>query len=400
MKEVKIGLVGFEAESINKGVEALFYSTMNVLTDVELRNNVKYKYYLLDGLHPSKNIILDIHKRKIDITHLANLNFSSLKSFIKSLFYLDQLKYYAKLDYVLDIGLGDSFSDIYGIERFRLINFPKTLFRLLSKKLIILPQTIGPFLNEEVIKSANYSIEKSDFVMARDKISYEYVIANTKQKKVAELIDMAFFLPYKKVSLNDRKLIHVGLGISDLLWRGGYTADNQFKLKLNYQNFIRSIIQYFTAQNNVQLHLVPHVVSGKAFSECDYKLSYNLRQEFVDTNIILSPFFIDPIMAKSYIASLDFFCGSRMHACIASFSSGVPTFPIAYSRKFNGLFRDTLNYGYMGDMVNEDESIIFKNLVSAFTQIEELKLLIQERMETVVNDRYGVLISELAEIIR
>ena len=30
--------------------------------------------------------------------------------------------------------------------------------------------------------------------------------------------------------------------------------------------------------------------------------------------------------------------GARMHACIAAFSSGVPVVPMAYSRKFEGLF--------------------------------------------------------------
>ncbi len=37
-----------------------------------------------------------------------------------------------------------------------------------------------------------------------------------------------------------------------------------------------------------------------------------------------------------------------MHACIGAFSSGVPVVPLAYSRKFNGLF-ESLNYRHFGD---------------------------------------------------
>jgi polysaccharide pyruvyl transferase WcaK-like protein len=35
---------------------------------------------------------------------------------------------------------------------------------------------------------------------------------------------------------------------------------------------------------------------------------------------------------------MDFFMGARMHACIAALSSGVAVAPMAYSRKFAGLF--------------------------------------------------------------
>jgi hypothetical protein len=46
-------------------------------------------------------------------------------------------------------------------------------------------------------------------------------------------------------------------------------------------------------------------------------------------------------------SGMDFF-GARMHACIAAFSSGVPVVPLAYSRKFNGLFT-ALEYPHYGD---------------------------------------------------
>lgn len=37
-----------------------------------------------------------------------------------------------------------------------------------------------------------------------------------------------------------------------------------------------------------------------------------------------------------------------MHACIAAFSTGVPVVPLAYSRKFNGLFT-SLGYHWLAD---------------------------------------------------
>ena len=63
---------------------------------------------------------------------------------------------------------------------------------------------------------------------------------------------------------------------------------------------------------------------------------------------ILAPKFTNPIEAKNYICHMDLFIGARMHATIGSFSSGVPTIPIAYSRKFEGVF------GSIGYNINID----------------------------------------------
>lgn len=399
MKKIKIGLVGFEIESMNKGVEALFYSTLFLIKKALDEEGKNYQLYLLDGLHPKKNVNINCGNFDVKIIHLAFLNFSSFKGCVKSIFYLNQIIDYKKLDYIFDIGLGDSFSDIYGQARFKLINSSKKLFRLLLKKQILLPQTIGPFTNICIKRMAKKSLESANFVMVRDKQSYDYVVKNTSQSKVVELIDVAFFLPYKRIQFTKNNIKHVGLGISDLLWEGGYTLNNQFNLKIDYRKFVRNLIVYFASQEGVQLHLIPHVVSGSALRECDYRLSYQLKQEYDDYNIILSPFFYDPIVAKSYISGMDFFCGSRMHACIASFSSGVPTFPLAYSRKFNGLFQDTLNYSFMGDMTQQNEEQLMESLDMAFRKIDLLKEIIKGRIQTIVNNKKENLIKEIQEIL-
>ncbi|MGJ7723542.1 polysaccharide pyruvyl transferase family protein [Escherichia coli] len=39
--------------------------------------------------------------------------------------------------------------------------------------------------------------------------------------------------------------------------------------------------------------------------------------------VVVAERFTNPITAKSYISSIDFFTGARMHATIAAFSAGV-----------------------------------------------------------------------------
>lgn len=63
-----------------------------------------------------------------------------------------------------------------------------------------------------------------------------------------------------------------------------------------------------------------------------------------------------------------------MHATIAATSSGVPVIPVAYSRKFNGLY-DTLGYKYYidakSDITLEDALIKFDEYVN---DSEKLKI--------------------------
>ena len=70
-----------------------------------------------------------------------------------------------------------------------------------------------------------------------------------------------------------------------------------------------------------------------------------LKKKYGD-KIEIAPPFNTPIEAKSYIANMDVFIGSRMHATIGSISSGVATIPFSYSRKFEGLFGN-LEYPYV-----------------------------------------------------
>lgn len=61
-----------------------------------------------------------------------------------------------------------------------------------------------------------------------------------------------------------------------------------------------------------------------------------------------------------------------MHACIAAFSSGVPVLPIAYSRKFAGLF-GSLGYDQLADCKKQDADEILDAVVEAYQQRKKLK---------------------------
>lgn len=305
------------------------------------------------------------------------------------------IKMLRKADFVLDIGQGDSFADIYGDIRFQKIDRIHKLARLFNKPYCLLPQTIGPFTDDRIKKKAISSISKASLCMARDRQSYEYVLENvSQQKNVCECIDVAFFLPYETIK-QDTSYIHVGINISALLWNGGYTRNNQFGLKCEYQTLVRKLTDYFLNQENVKVHLVPHVVGAERHIENDYAVCYDLWREYNRPNLILAPLALGPIEIKSYIAGLDFFMGARMHATIGAFSAGVPVVPMAYSRKFNGLFIDTLSYNHMIDMKTMDNEDIVKVIKEAYANRDVLQKEIKHQMASTVLKKKQLIMDKL-----
>lgn len=383
----------------NRGCVALAVSAVDIIDNIFRKAGEEYEIYLTDSGVIEKGVCLYKTSGLKTLTFIPCGHFSfGVKSIIRNLFQTKSLgiKLLKEVDYILDIGQGDSFADIYGKKRFAYIDDIHIAARLLNKPYCLLPQTIGPFDDEKIRSKAIKSIEKATLVMVRDKQSLDYVnkIA-PKQKSVCEYIDVAFFMPYKKLEFS-KDFIHVGLNISALLWNGGYTQDNQFGLKGDYQSVVRSLIDFFLSMQNVKLHLIAHVVDAERLIENDYAVNYDLWMEYErNPRLVLAPLALTPIDVKGYIAGMDFFMGARMHATIGAFSSGVPVVPMAYSRKFNGLFIDTLQYPHLADLKTTSETEVLDIVKDAFTKREELASIIDERMNGVVKERGEMMTEDL-----
>lgn len=399
-KKLNIILGNAAINNGNRGCVALSYTSIYLIDKILSDAGIDYTLYLPDsGWEELGEYTIDVAGKTIQYYNIKHLSTISprgvLKQIVKYKDYLPSLKIYRKADFILDIGQGDSFADIYGKNRFDAINLIHKEAVRFQKPYCLLPQTIGPFKDFKIRKQAIKAITNADIVMTRDKQSYDYAkeIA-PKQSKLKEYIDVAFFLPYKRMQF-DKDYIHVGLNISALLWNGGYTRDNQFGLKDDYQSLVRSIISFFLKLPNVKLHLIPHVVGGERHIENDYAVSFDLQKEFKNPNLILSPLFLSPVDAKDYISGMDFFMGARMHSTIAAFSSGVPVVPMAYSRKFNGLFISTLSYNHFVDLKTDTNDTVLAKIKEAFENRNSLKEEIMHQNDTVVAERKKMLVDDL-----
>lgn len=396
MKSINIILGNALMTCGNQGCIALTVTSLYLIDKLLSKSNISYKIYLPDCGNEGKNQFYIDGKNIIyyGCSYPPETSKELLKDCLRRRI-VSKYKTFRNADYILDIGQGDSFADIYGIQRFKMIDKIHKMARIFNKPYCMLPQTIGPFENERIKEQAHKSIENATLCMVRDKQSLDYVVNNIPtQKCIKEYIDVAFFMPYKEKCFNDR-FIHIGLNVSALLWHGGYTMDNQFGLKDDYKVIVRKIIDYFLEQENIKIHLIPHVVHAKRILENDYSVSLDLVNEYNSDKLIVSPFFFSPIEAKGYISAMDFFIGARMHATIAAFSSNTPVVPMAYSRKFNGLFEGTLQYPYMVDMKRQTTNEIMSLVKDAFNKRETLKAIISDRMSGIVQDKERMLLKDL-----
>jgi colanic acid/amylovoran biosynthesis protein len=278
-------------------------------------------------------------------------------------------------DVILDIGEGDSFTDIYGFKR--LLFLFVTKYCVLQKKipLVISPQTIGPFNHWINRKVASTLMKHCTKVFARDYQSADYLLRIGVKKNTDAVVDVAFRLPFTHQLKIINNKCDIGINVSGLLFTGGYEGTNQFGLKLDYPELIRKLLKKWTDDDNNVIWLIAHVIPDELPRDDDRLAIAKLKREF--PKIQVAPVFKSPEEAKSFISGMNFVTGARMHACIAALSTGVAVMPVAYSRKFNGLF-SSLNYPHFVDAKCDSTEQAFDAICAALDKRIELSSLAKD----------------------
>lgn len=304
-----------------------------------------------------------------------NLNFCAFSKWFLIAPFGGLLSYTRRCDLIVDIAGGDSFTDKYGVRRFLFQSITKCAAIVMRTPLILSPQTLGPFQRPWSRRVGGWIIRHARHAVSRDDISSELARALGAERRLVEATDVAFRLPYVTPAADGRRVMRFGLNVSGLLYQGGYDRQNYFGLSVDYVDLIRTILDRLTTTEGVEVHLVGHVIVPTKFEsvEDDHRVAVMLGRDY--PGVVVAPPFQTPSEAKSYIAGMDLFSGSRMHACIAAFSSGVPVVPLAYSRKFKGLF-ETLGYPLVADCLNESKQQILEKIDEGLATYEALRPLV------------------------
>lgn len=370
-KKLKIGILGASFDTDNMGVGALAAGTVSSILHVYPQAEV----FFLNYEKSSTVYSIQVAGREVAIP-LVNMRFSWkvwLRNNIAFLLFLtvvmklfpfsslrrrwiaanDCLRHLDESDLVMAISGGDSFSDIYGLARLLYVSLPQILALWSGKRLILLPQTLGPFKNRFAQTIASYIMRRAEMVYSRDhagvRLATQLLGPNASPGKVRFCYDVGFALDPiapQRMDVVGLELSPpgaarlVGLNVSGLLFMGGYNGRNMFGLKAEYSKLIYDLIDFLIKQKNSDVLLIPHV-----FGECpesdvtvcarlyeDLKHRYRGQIGWVRGGYNQSEI-------KHVIGTCDFFIGSRMHACIAAASQNVPVVPMAYSDKFVGVMQ-------------------------------------------------------------
>ena len=340
-KDIRIALFGAHINSTNLGCKALTYSLINLIELISKECEMSISYivfeYLPDEIE-TERLCAFTHVEKNRIKAVKILPIYRLRNYIKhpmeSIGIINALK---TCDVAIDLTAGDSFSDIYGVERFQYTTKIKRIVECLKVPLILGPQTYGPFSEKQSEKLARQVIRNAYRIIARDALSARCV-SELGCREIEYTTDLAFQLPYcdKGVDKDKHEKIKVGINISGLLTNSHLETETEKKFSLNvdYDQYIEGILKFLENSKMYEVFLISHVEEDY-LACCDfYKRHYNTH--------VIKPF-NNPIDIKSYISEMDIFIGARMHATIAALTSGVVTIPTAYSRKFQGLF-DVVDY--------------------------------------------------------
>ncbi|MFM2354564.1 MAG: hypothetical protein RLZZ528_300 [Pseudomonadota bacterium] len=360
-KALTVGLIFHSTRSDNLGVGALTVADIEIIRRAARKAGRDVRFHVIDWKGSRAPYVTG---PDITMTEVDGRDIRSPRG------------YYALArgcDMVVDIGAGDSFADIYGSKRLNSMLAMKMITHLARRPLVVAPQTVGPFSKRSSRMIARLSMGRSAIVATRDRMSTACVRELGVSREVIEASDVALRLPFAPPAPRTAGgKTRVGLNVSGLLLAGGYSRNNMFGLKSDYPALIEAIIGYFEGRGDCELHLVPHVILRDGSNpEDDYSASERLCA--AHPSLVLAPAFATPSEAKTYIAGMDFFMGARMHSCIAAFSSGVPVIPMAYSRKFAGLF-GSLGYDETVDCTAEAGEAILDRIIRGFEDRANLKL--------------------------
>lgn len=424
MEKFKIALMGASTFTNNRGVSALAVSLVNILRD--LNPNVEISFIIGNRIPESQKIMTRngvvviptiayrlSPKAPLKDNLIIALFVAFLKKFIpfealkeKIVVKIPMLREISCSDLIADIQGGDSFSDIYGMKRFIIGIMPMIISILMGKKIVLLPQTHGPFNNPIAKMLARFILSNAYIIYSRDKQSIEditklFASKVAKIPAVAFCPDVAFMLQAVEPSsvkiepkLPDSKDDLVGININGLMYNGGYTRSNMFGLSIDYKTLIVKIIDNLITSGN-RILLIPHTYGCSDNVNSDPHACTKIAEmvENKSVHVLLSE--LDQSEVKGIIGRCGFFIGSRMHSCIAALSQGIPTVGLAYSKKFVGVFESVGAAELVIDCRRKTSAEVEQEIRILFERRENIALGLKGKVEliqTKINEAFRLIV--------
>ncbi|MDI6629535.1 MAG: glycosyltransferase [Rhodococcus sp. (in: high G+C Gram-positive bacteria)] len=319
-KSMKVLILWADEKSANLGVRVLAEGSAELVRSAYGDSLVTFQDFSTgdSGINLGrKNVVKDILSKN-----------GPIKSFL------------AGFDLVVDTGAGDSFTDIYGLERLLVMVYTRYRAFRLGVPVVLGPQTIGPFNTAVGRLIALVSMKMVRAVITRDSVSDNYA-KKYFNGPIFRSSDVVFGLEAEDDTASSDILVNV----SGLLWNTNDHARSSM-----YRAQIRELINQLL-QLDRGVTLMAHVLeSGKV--DNDVSAIRDLMSEYMNDSRVTSVVPVDLQHARRVIAGSNLVIATRMHACLNALSQGVPAVAWAYSRKFEPLMMD-LGWRYVINLSDE-----------------------------------------------
>lgn len=367
-------LSDFNIKSNNRGTAALGYGSIAFLLkkgyideDYEI---IRYRFY--------KN---PFRSKSIDVIDELDINGKKWKYhtiyawFVEKWLYKHKIHFFSStfkrtiksLKLVAALNGGDGLTDIYG-EKLLNSRLPEmNLAMEFNIPFVVMPQTIGPFLEDSNKQRIINILRKARKIYVRD----DNFIKDLDENDIAyeESNDLSYYMQPLPFHIEIQKPC-IGINVSGLAYSNKFgNLAGQFD---SYPMLMTEIVKSFQCKG-YHVYIIPHAynVNKPEKNNDDMEASKLFYDSLVDkTNVhFIDNDLISP-QVKYLISQMDFFVGTRMHANFAAIFTNTPVFGLAYSYKFKGAFEKNGIYNRVFEINNLPEAQIHsvvETIEKAFT---------------------------------
>jgi colanic acid/amylovoran biosynthesis protein len=421
---------------MNKGDQALVWESYRIIQDTKVFDNIKVislgdtpnEYEALCGQTIGKGIdvIQNLlqhprrgkhHKDKLQkeglgyllfqvknaLTDYISLSFlkliisnKKLTSFFFSEKYQDTIEAFRGVDTVFVKGGG--FLHAHGEKTapytmwyfFYYMNLAKQL----SKQLVILPNSYGPFDGLTVKRQFKKGLGKSDLILSREQVSSD-ALSKLLNKEIPVVPDLGFYLNMNKEDDGRDILYKYGfkkedkiVGITVRPWRfSGF--QNPEELFENYLKSLKNVIEV-AIEKGLKVALFNQSIGPNAHEDdrnailklidiCDNENTNMFT--WVNENPTCD-------VLKSVYSNMYFFIGTRFHSLIFSMTSEVPSISIAYGgNKGVGIMKEFGLEDYVIKINEVTEESLLKIFVNALENYAHIKRCLSDKLPSLEEDR-------------
>jgi len=242
---------------------------------------------------------------------------------------IDQIQ---KSDVVFVHG-GDTISDTYGLVAATQHLYNIIICLLLSKKIVFISNTIGPFKRKIIKKIFLLILRRATLIIVRDDYSKKKLDKYNIKNKL--LLDNAFYISSENIDSHRHKRILIGIVPSAMVYKF-WKRRNIKNSSREYIKVFSNVINYLVRRcDNIKIFLIPHVFQ---MDNNDYLIANDIRKS-LNSDVPIEIFIEkDPHKIKSLISTLDLLITPRMHPAIFALSTAIPVIGIDYNKKLESLF--------------------------------------------------------------